>query len=313
MRLWSTRVLAVVLAAVVTAAVLAGCGVKLGNDNAALPGVGEPASNGDLTVTVNSVKVLDQVTSIFGTKITPQRKGGMFVVVDLTVKNDKSEPQAVNPMDVHLVSSGDGDQQPGFLIGATGWPSQYKQFKSGSLPPGKERRGMIAFVTSKGTSLEKLVYDTGDDVAVDLGSKAMTAPKVKKVRIGQTATGGDLSLIVHSVTYPAKVSSGLWTTTPASGSKLVLVDLTVKNVGGKGYSVNPLYVLAVDEKGRTYWKGGALAMGMNESTELHLKRLKPGQKVRGKVLLSVPKKRHVKYIRYKVAVLGPPLQVAASR
>ncbi len=46
---------------------------------------------------------------------------------------------------------------------------------------------------------------------------------------------------------------------------------------------------------------------------LPLKRLRPGAKASGKVLVGVPKNATLKTVRYEAGVLGPPLEVRAAR
>lgn len=293
-------------------ALLAGCG--LGGDASSLPGIGERASNDKISVTVHSLKLLDEATSDTGNVMTPDAKEDVFVIADLTVRNEQDGSVLVDPESVRLVREG-GDYTRGADAASTSFlPREFAALKTRPLGAGKKVRGMVAFIFPKGTVLEKIVYVADPDIGIGLDGMTVRAPAAKRPpRIGQTARGGGLALTVRSVTYPKKLTHGLWTTTAKKGSKMVVVDLTVKNLDYRpSYRVNPLNVVIVDNKGRQHMSSFS-ALGMGDSARLHLKRLKPGAKTSGKVVISIKKRLNVKRIRYAVGVLGPPLEIAVSR
>jgi len=78
------------------------------------------------------------------------------------------------------------------------------------------------------------------------------------------------------------------------------------------YKVDPLSVALVNAKGMRWSSFNRSALGLADSEQLPLKRLRRGAKVRGKVLISVPKHAKLKTIRYESGVLGPPLEVRVT-
>jgi hypothetical protein len=81
-----------VLVAVV--ALVAGC--SLGGGSADLPGIGEPAGNDTVSVTLHSLTFYDAVTSELGVEITPKSDEDVFAIADLTVRNTGSEALQVD-------------------------------------------------------------------------------------------------------------------------------------------------------------------------------------------------------------------------
>ena len=311
----SATLRAAALAAVLSVAAafaLAAC--SIGGGSGELPGVGERAANEATAVIVHSITFYDEVTADDGSPITPQSDGDVFTVVDMTIKNTGTETQHVNPEDVRLVRVG-GDYATGSSAAETAFlPKEFTALKNRPLGPGKKVRGMVAFVLPKGTKLEKLMYMTDPEIEVSMAGTVAKAPKPERPPgIGETARAGGLALTVRSVTYPTELVSGLWTTTAKAGSRLVVVDLAVKNLDNRpSFTVNPLDVSIVDQKGKLHITG-SIIMGMAESEKFQVKKLKPGAQESGKVVISLSKRLKVERIRFAVGVMGPPLEVAARR
>jgi hypothetical protein len=169
---------------------------------------------------------------------------------------------------------------------------------------------MVLFLMPQGT-LDTLTYAAEPaDIVVGLeGMKAEAQRTGKAPRVGQTARGGGLAMTVHSVTYPKALTYGLWTTSAKSGDRLVVVDVTLKNLDrNPSYRIDPLSVRLIDAKDNNWGSYDRTDRGLSESAQLPLKRLAPGGQVRGKVVISVPAKAKIKRIRYEVGVMGPPLE-----
>lgn len=309
------RTLFVVMLLLLVAApvtLLAGC--TLGGDTSSLPGLGERAGNDKISVTVHSLKVLNGVTSDLGSVITPDSSQDAFVIADLTVQNRQDSAVQVDPENLQLWRTDNHYQRGAGAASTTGLPHEFTALKARPLGPGKKIRGMVAFVFPKGTALEKIVYAADPDIGIGLNGMTVRAPVAKRPpRLGQTARGGGLALTVRSVTYPQRLTHGLWTTAAKKGFKMVVVDLSVKNLDYRpSYKINPLNVVIVDNRGGQHMSSFS-ALGMAEAAKLQLKRLKPGARTSGKVVISIKKRLKVKRIRYAVGVLGPPLEIAVSR
>jgi hypothetical protein len=306
------------VATLVALAVLAvagdGCGGGLTHgSSASLPKVGERASGDSSWFTVRSVKFYDQVTTSEGTVVRPRPKGRVFVVVDLEVGNTKSEPLRVSPVYVRLVRA-DGVYQEGSGASAPIFAKDFVPLKTRSVAPGKSARGMVAFAFPEGSNLDRVVFAAGEEVAVGLGGMKVRAPAPKKVpHLGETAYGGGVSLKVRSVTYPDKLTHGLWTTTAKKGARLVVVDVVVRNVNQRArHKADPWNVLIIDQYGDQH-AAGLSVLGIADSEQLRTTSIRRGESASGKVVFGLDRKYHVKRIRYAVGMLGPPLEVAATR
>ena len=132
-------------------------------------------------------------------------------------------------------------------------------------------------------------------------------------KVGGTAKGGGLAFTVSSMTYPTSLTEGLWTTSAKSGNKLVLLKVTVRNLDRTpSYEVDPLSVAIVDANGKRWGPFNRSDLGLADSEQFPVKRLRPGAKVSGKVVISVPKHAKLKAVRYESGVLGPPLEVRVT-
>lgn len=308
---WPIAVAAALLLAVTALALLTGC--SLSSETSTLPGIGERASNDALSVTVHAIKFYDEVTSESGVVIKPDSRKDVFIVADLTIRNDQDTITRVDPQSVRLVREG-GDYQIAAPTSSTrSLPRDFTALRARPLGVGKQVRGMVVFVMARGTVLEKMVYVTDPEIGISLAEMTVRAPEREKPpRIGQTAEAGGLALKVRSVTYPTKLTHGWWTTTAKKGSKMVVVDLTLKNLDRTpAYKIDPYDVVVIDSRGR-YHVASFSIMGMASSAMLHAKRLKPGMSVGGKIVTSIGKRTKVKTIRYEVGVMGPPLEVSAT-
>ncbi len=291
------------------AALLAGCG---GGEPAA---VGERASNDKVAVTVHSVKTYTKITTEDGDVLRMKSPKNVYLVVDLTIRNLQDAAYQVDPESVRLVTgddkywTGDGGQ---FVAE---FPEEFTALKVRTLGPGKKVRGMVGYGVPKGTELKSVTYMADPDIEIGLDGMVVKAPPVKRVpKVGGTAKGGGLAFTVSSMTYPDSLTHGLWTTTAKSGRKLVVLKVTVRNLDrSPSYKVDPLSVAIVDAKGTRWGPFNRSDLGLAGSEQLPLKRLRPGAKASGKVLISVPKNATLKTVRYEAGVLGPPLEVRAAR
>ena len=291
---------------VCAAAMLSGCG----GGQATKAKIGEPASNSKVEVTVNSVKTLGEITMEDG-GISTVRGNGVFIVVDMTVKNLQQRAHYVDLSNLRL--SGGQTRwraEEGFADDPHA-PVAFRPLRTGRLGPGKKVRGMVLFMIDQGT-LDTLTYSADSkDVVIGLeGLKAKTPSATPVPRVGHTAKAGGLAMTVHSVTYPTMLAYGLNTLSPRPGDKLVVIDVALKNVGRKPtYRIDPLGLRIVDAKKMSWLPYNRKQSALPESAQLPVKRLKLGAQARGKVVISVPANRQLKRIRYAVGVLGPPLEV----
>jgi Domain of unknown function (DUF4352) len=289
---------------------VAGCGGGIRVQQSKLPKIGDRVSNSSVAVVVHRVMFYDQVTTVLGSTLTPKSKNDVFAIVDLTVTNLKGTALRVGSEDVRLASTGSQAEQPARVM-TYEFPGDFVELSSKGLAVGKSVRGMVAFSATKGTTLDRVRFGISSPLDVGLeGMKVALPPAKRPPGLGHKAKGGGLAIVVHSVSHPAQLTNGGWTTTARSGFKLCVVDITVQNRTVKPtYTCNELYVIVVDSKHELHWKGGSLVLGMPLSQQLPLKKLKPGQAARGKVVFSLPVKRTAVSVRYKVGVLGPPLEV----
>lgn len=74
-------------------------------------GIGVPATIADVSFTVNSVDTTQEISS--GNEfIDPATTEGQFIIVDITVKNDKKEAITINSSYFKLVTSDDVEYEP---------------------------------------------------------------------------------------------------------------------------------------------------------------------------------------------------------
>jgi len=297
---------------VLAAALLSGC--SSGGGEAPEATIGDPASNTKVAVTVHSVKVLRTITLEDGIPSTVRDKG-VYVLVDMTVKNLQDTADVVDlrtlwvKVDDKYYSADEG------MADDNEAPRDFRPIRTGRLGPGKKVRGMVLFLVPRG-SLQSVTYrGEPEDLVIGLGGMKATATAAKKVpRIGQTAKAGGLAMTVHSVSYPTHLTHGLWTTSAKSGDRLVMIDVTLRNLDRKpSYHIDPLSVRVIDAKGKGWGSYDRSENGLPESVQLPLKRLQPGSQVRGTVVISVPAKAKLRRVRYEVGVLGPPLEVRLGK
>lgn len=273
------------------AMLLAGCSVDLGKGGSSAT-IGDRAANDKVAVTVHSLKTYTKITTEDGDVRTMKSPKNVYVIVDLTIRNL---------------------QGAGLLV--TTFPEELTAFEARTLGPGKQVRGMVAYGVPKGTELKSVTYAADPDIEIGLDGLTVKAPPVKRPpKVGQTVKGGGLAFTVSSMTYPTSLTHGMWTTSAKSGRKLVLLKVTVRNLDRTpSYKVDPLALAIVDAKGTRWGPFNRSDPGLADSEQLPLKRLRPGAKVSGKVVISVPKHAKLKTIRYEAGVLGPPLEVRVTR
>ena len=303
--------IALTLFALAAGLLLAGCGGDSGGSAA----IGERAANDKVAVTVHSVKTYTKITTEDGDVLSMKSPKNVYLIVDLTIRNLQDTAHEVDPENVHLVTmedkywAGDGSQS------IADFPDEFTALKARTLGPGKKVRGMVAYGVPKGTELKSVTYVADPDIEISLNGKTVKAPPVKRVpKVGQTAKGGGLAFTVSSMTYPSSLTSGLWTTSPKSGDELVLLKVTVRNLDRRpSYRVDPLSVVIVDGGGTRWGPFNRSDLGVADSEQFPLKRLRPGASASGKVVISVPKNASLKTVRYKSGVLGPPLELRVTR
>lgn len=297
------------------AMLLAGCSVDLGKGGSSAK-IGDRAANDKVAVTVHSLKTYTKITTEDGDVRTMKSPKNVYVIVDLTIRNLQDAAYQVDPGNVHLVKSDDkywtGD---GAGLSVAEFPEEFKALKARTLGPGKKVRGMVAYGVPKGTELKSVTYAADPDIEIGLDGLTVKAPPVKRPpKVGQTVKGGGLAFTVSFMSYPASLTHGMWTTSAKSGRKLVLLKVTVRNLDRTpSYEVDPLALAIVDAKGTRWGPFNRSDLGLAGSEQLPLKRLRPGAKVSGKVVISVPKHAKLKTIRYEAGVLGPPLEVRVTR
>ena len=304
-------IITVMLLFALAAVWLAGCSVDIGGDEGGSATVGERAANDKVAVTVHSVKTYSKITTEEGDVLTMTAPKNVYVIVDLTVRNLQDTAFKVDPEDVHLVKSDDKYWAGDAGRWSADFPEEFKALEADSLAAGKKVRGMVAYGVPKGTELKSVTYVADPDIAIDLSGMIVEAPPVKRVpKVAGTAKGGGLAFTVSSVTYPSSLTDGLWTTSAKSGNKLVLVKATVRNVDrGPSYKVDPLAIAIVTANGDRWGPFNRSDLGLSDSEQFPMKRLKPGAKASGKVVISVPKSAKLLTVRYEVGVLGPPVEV----
>ena len=293
---------------------LAGCSV--GGDAGGLATIGDRAANDKVAVTVHSLKAYSKITNEDGDVRSMKSPKNVYVIVDLTIRNLQDTACQVDPENVRLVKSddkywaGDGDG-----LSVAEFPEEFKALRARTLGPGKQVRGMVAYGVPRGTELKSVTYAADPDIEIGLDGLTVKAPPVKRPpKVGQTAKGGGLAFTVSSMTYPTSLTHGMWTTSAKSGNMLVLLKVTVRNLDrAPSYKVDPLLVAIVDANGKRWGPFNRSDLGLAGSEQLPLKGLRPGAKVSGKVIISVPKHAKLKAIRYESGVLGPPLEVRVTR
>jgi hypothetical protein len=306
-----TGPIAALILAVVTAALLA---AACGGGSGSTATLGERAANDKVAVTVHSVKTYSKITTETGDVLTMKSPKNVYLIVDLTVRNLQDTALRIDPADVHLVTTDDHYWAGGGMLTAE-FPDEFKALEARSVGPGKMVRGMVAYGVPKGTTLKSVTYVSDPDIAFALEGTTVSAPPVKRTPgVGQTVKGGGLAFTVTSMTYPSTLTNGVWTTYAKSGSKLVLLEVTVRNLERTpSYGVDPLSVALVDASGKRWGSFNRSALGLADSVQLPLKHLRPGAKASGKVVISVPKHVKIKAVRFEAGVLGPPLELRVTQ
>lgn len=289
--------------ALLLALATAGCGSR------ELPKIGEQAkSEQQIGITVNDVKFYDEYTLpvVLGSVQKPEGENNLFVFANVTVENLGGEAREVNSF--RLFDASGKEYAPPIIIKPL--PETQKLDIGETLGAGQKAEGMVVYIIAKDTVLDRITYMSQPPVEISLDSlTATTPPPAPLPKIGETASGGGVEMIVHSIDTPSVLTSGYFSTTPAPGSKIVVIDVTLKNVSIQPvHTVNPLdfYLLGENNK---LTMGGELALGMALEEKLKLTDLPPGSAVRGKIVYTMPAATPVKGVYYNIEVLGPPVQV----
>jgi len=301
---------ALLLLALAAGLLLAGCSVDIG-DGGGSAAIGERASNDKVAVTVHSVKTYTKITTEDGDVLTMKSPKNVYLIVDLTVRNLQDTALEVDPENVRLVTTEDK-----YWTGDAGqtvaeFPDEFDALDSRTLASGKKVRGMVAYGVPKGTELKSVTYVADPDIEIGLDGMTVKAPPAKRApKVSGTAKGGGLAFTVSSMTYPSSLTHGMWTTSAKSGNKLVLLKVTVRNLDRTpSYKVDPLSVVIVDGGGTRWGPFNRSDLGVDDSEQFPMKRLGPGAKASGKVVISVPKHAKLMAVRYEAGVLGPPLEL----
>lgn len=296
-----------IAAGLVSIPAIAGCGN--GEEARELPKIGEQVKNEQqIGITVNDVKFYDEYTLpvVLGSVQVPEGEGNLFIIANVAVENLGSEARDINSFKIFDTSG----KEYTFLIMIKPIPETETLDIGQTLAPGQTAKGAVLFIAARGTVLDRITYMSQPPVEISLDSLTANAPPPETVpKIGETASGGGVEMIVHSFDTPSVLTSGYFSTTPAPGSKIVVIDVTLKNVSIQPvHTVNSLDFYLLDENNKLTM-GGELALGMALEEKLKLTDLPPGSAVRGKIVYTMPAATPVKGVYYNIEVLGPPVQV----
>lgn len=283
--------------------VASGCGAK------DLPGIGEQAkSEQQIGITVNDVSFYEEYTLpvVLGSVQVPEGEGNLFIVINVTVENLGSEARDINSF--RLFDTSGNEYNPPIIIKPI--PETDRLDTGQLLGPGEKAEGVVMFIAAQGTVLDRVTYMSQPPVEISLDGLTVNAPPPAPVpKIGEVASGGGVEMIVHSIDTPSVLTSGYFSTTPAPGSKIVVIDVTLKNVSKQPvHTVNPLDFYLFDDNHKLKM-GGELALGMALEEKLKLTDLPPGSAVRGKIVYTMPAATPVTGVYYNIEVLGPPVEV----
>ncbi|GLH71819.1 hypothetical protein GETHLI_03210 [Geothrix limicola] len=268
--------------------------------------MGERAANDQLALTLQELQFCEEMTSDLGARLTPAQSGALFAVVKLRLENLSPSPLTANEFDLRLEV--EGQDQPLKAANMPAWPMLINRMLQLRLNPGETREASALFVVPKGKRLVQFQGPLPHALRVRLDLPAQAPPRRPMPRIGEPTEASGLQYTVHKVAFPEAVSDGLWKSSPKPGQKLCQLEVSVRNASvAAGFQVNPLNVEVLDAQGRRYSMGG-LQLGYGHALEL--KTLKPGEEVRGAVLISVPKEAEIKTSFFRTGVVGPALEVA---
>lgn len=289
--------------ALLLALATAGCGSR------ELPKVGEQAkSEQQIGITVNDVKFYDEYTLpvVLGNGQKPEGENNLFVLVNATVENLGTE---VKETSVFTIFDSSGIEHFSQLTVIP--PPETAILDIGKpVDPGGKVEGTLMFIIPEGTVLDRVAYQSQPVAEISLDSlTAFTPPPQPIPKMGQSATGGGVEMIVYSITTPAVLEDKYLTTSPPPGGKLVVIDVSLKNISIQPkHTVNPLEYFLIDANDKLI-RGGELAWGMPLEEKLQMTDLPPGSAARGKIVFTVPAATAVTGVYYNIEVLGPPVQV----
>ncbi|MFA6002207.1 MAG: DUF4352 domain-containing protein [Thermoleophilia bacterium] len=282
---------------------LAGCGQ--------LPKVGEQASNDKIGVTVNDIQFYDQYcdTWLLGGVKKPKDENSLFALVTLTVENLGNEPQKIKRVKLIDANGQDADE----LIGL-GLP-EIKDLKADEvINPGAQITVTDVYVVPKGSVWDRVSFSADPPIDISLESREATMPPPPPLaKIGEPAESGGVEMTVNSVTTPEQLTHGIITQSAKPGSKLVLLDVTLKNVSIQpSHSSNEDNLMLIDANNKTS-NNIVVYLGIPVEEVLPLKDLAPGESVRGKVLRTVPADAVLSKLQYVFPKMGPPPEVDISK
>jgi hypothetical protein len=271
--------------------------------------LGEQGSDGKVAVRVGSVKLLAGLTQDNGSPV-PNPPGTLWVLADVAVKNQTEDSIVLDPDGFSLLDS--GRKQVGQRYGwdaAGSEPEVIDLLSHRDLGPGRDVRGQLLFAAKKGAKLSGLLFDANPDILFDLKGLPVRAQVRPPARVGQVALARGVQMVVHSVRYAMSVGGEGATTRAKSGHRLVIVDLSVRNVSLQpGLEAECADIVLVDSAGERWRNTGTDGLAYGEALQdiaLH-----PGGRTRGRLLYMLDNGRRPTMVRFPMAVLGPPLQVA---
>ncbi|HJV49552.1 MAG TPA: DUF4352 domain-containing protein [Geothrix sp.] len=268
--------------------------------------MGERASNDQLALTLQELQFCEEMTSDLGARLTPAQPGFLFAVVKLRLENVSAAPLTANEFDLRLAV--EGQDLPLRAANLPAWPLLLNRMLQVRLNPGETKEASALFIVPQGKRLIQLQGPIPHQLRVRLDFPAQAQARRPLARRGEAAEASGLQYTVHKVAFPEAVSDGLWKSSPKPGQKLCQLEISVRNASvAAGFQVNPLNVEVLDAQGRRYSMGG-LQLGYGHALEL--KTLKPGEEVRGAVLISVPKEAEIRTSVFRTGVVGPALEVA---
>ena len=246
--------------------------------------LGEVTSNGKADLTVHSVKFYDQMWSGF-TKSTPDVEGGVFAVVDITVKNSGKATfnTALSQYRLSVVGS-EKVLRADKMENAS---DSLNQIKVGALKPGKSTKGTVTFSVTAGAKLDRFVMFVSPTIEVSLNEKKAAMPPAGKLpSIGQPVQKDGVQVTVDKVSNPATIPFLQYAMGPSAGKIFYQIDMTIKNISLKqGYTISARDFFAMNSKGDS---AGAPTMSSTGKSAEGNAALAPGEQGTLSLVYSIP-------------------------
>jgi hypothetical protein len=131
----------------------------------------------------------------------------------------------------------------------------------------------------------------GDDASPTPSPLVTSGARVEGV-VGQPIIVGDRQVTISSVRDPASPPPG---EQAPSGTRLVAIDIAVKNVSGEPWAYRTQDVVGIEADGKKVYKPNLL-----QGTTLAGGELSPGEEQTGQVIFSVPEDERLASVRFKL-------------